>query len=61
MVIVDDDGDCLKDGDDVYLQDRTWFNTYYLTSWPTGSWRGHIFLWESNVGPYETFTVRIEE
>lgn len=57
--IAGDDGDCLKDGDQIYLEDRDTSSgeDYYVQRWPSGSWTDHVFLWSDSVGSNETWTV----
>jgi len=59
--ILNDDGDCLKDGDKVVFVDRSTVSgaDYYLQRWPSGSWTDHLFLWSSSVGDNETFSVHM--
>lgn len=61
--ILNDDGDCLKDGDEIAFVDRNTVNgyDYYLQRWPSGSWQDYFFLWSSSVGNNETFTVHMGE
>jgi len=59
--ILNDDGDCLKNGDQVVFVDRDTVSgkDYYLQRWPSGSWTDHLYLWSGSVGANETFTVEM--
>ena len=61
--ILNDDGDCLKNGDQVVFVDRSTVNgvDYYLQRWPSGSWVDHFYMWSSSIGANETFTVHMGE
>ena len=59
--ILNDDGDCLKDGDQIAFVDRSTVNgvDYFLQRWPSGSWQDYLYLWSNSVGDNETFTVHM--
>jgi sphingomyelin phosphodiesterase len=59
--ILNDDGDCLKNGDQVAFVDRNTVNgyDYYLQRWPSGSWQDYFFLCSNSIGDNETFTVNM--
>lgn len=59
--ILNDDGDCLKNGDQVVFVDRDTVSgkDYYLQRWPSGSWTDHLYMWSGSVGANETFTVEM--
>lgn len=59
--ILNDDGDCLKNGDQIAFVDRSTVNgvDYYLQRWPSGSWQDYLYLWSNTVGDNETFTVHM--
>lgn len=59
--ILNDDGDCLKNGDQIAFVDRSTVNgtDYYLQRWPSGSWQDHLFLWSNSIGDNETFTIHM--
>lgn len=59
--ILNDDGDCLQNGDQVAFVDRSSANgvDYYLQRWPSGSWQDYLYLWSNSVGDNETFTVHM--
>lgn len=61
--ILNDDGSCLKDGDEVAFVDRSTVNgvDYYLQRWPSGSWKDYLYMWSNSVGNNETFTVHMGE
>ncbi|WP_420591815.1 sphingomyelin phosphodiesterase [Bacterioplanoides sp.] len=61
--ILNDDGDCLKNGDKVAFVDRSTVNgqDYYVQRWPSGSWKDYMFMWSGSVGANETFTVEMGE
>lgn len=50
MQIDNDQGQCLKDGDQVAFIDYSGQRPlpgrdYYLKIWPDGAWKDHLFLW----------------
>lgn len=55
--ILDDEGQCLKPDDRVAFLDRDTRSgkDYYITRWPTDSWKNYLFLWGRSVGKNETF------
>lgn len=63
--ILNDDGDCLKNGDQVAFIDGDTLNTgapdYALRVWPDGTWQNHIYLWTdvNSIGSEQTFTVEM--
>ena len=63
--ILNDDGDCLKHGDQVAFIDGNTLTAgipdYALTVWPTGSWKNYIFLWSDidSISDNETFTIEM--
>src|SRR5690554_355735 len=61
--ILNDDGDCLKNGDEIAFVDRSTVNgvDYYLQRWPSGSWKDYLYMWSKSVGNNETFTVHMGE
>lgn len=61
--IVNDDGDCLKNGDQISFVDRDTVSgkDYYMQRWTSGSWTDYMFLWSSSQGSNETFTVEMEK
>src|SRR5690554_1401633 len=61
--ILNDDGDCLKNGDEIAFVDRSTVNggDYYLQRWPSGSWKDYLYMWSNSVGNNETFTVHMGE
>ncbi len=61
--ILNDDGDCLKDGDEIAFVDRSTVNgvDYYLQRWPSGSWKDYLYMWSNSVGDNEIFTVHMGE
>ena len=60
-ILNDNNGDCLKNGDQVAFVDRSTVNgvDYFLQSWPSGSWQDHLYLWSNAVGDNETFTIHM--
>ena len=60
--ILNDDGDCLKDGDQIAFVDRSTVNgvDYFLQRWPSGTWQDHLYLWSNSIGDNETFTVHMK-
>lgn len=61
--ILNDDGDCLKNGDQIAFVDRSTVNgvDYFLQRWPNGTWQDYLYLWSDSVGDNETFTVHMGE
>jgi len=59
--ILNDDGSCLKDGDEIAFVDRSTVNgvDYYLQRWPSGSWKDYLYMWSNSIGDNETFTVHM--
>jgi sphingomyelin phosphodiesterase len=59
--ILNDDGDCLKDGDQIAFVDRSTVNgqDYFLQRWPSGSWQDYLYLWSDTIGDNETFTIHM--
>jgi sphingomyelin phosphodiesterase len=59
--ILNDDGDCLKDGDQITFVDRNTLDgkDYYLQRWSSGSWQDYLYLNSSTIGDNETFIIHM--
>jgi sphingomyelin phosphodiesterase len=61
LILANDQGGCLKDGDEVLFVDRDTVSgrDYYLQRWLSGSWKDHLYLWSSTQSGAERFRVHL--